>query len=375
MIPFNRAQIYGSELAHMQKALVNGHISGGGPFNETAEEILGTYMGGSRVLLTTSCTHALELASRALELGKGDEVIVPAFTFVSTASAFALTGATPVFADVSDQTLGLSLDAIKASYTPRTRAICVVHYAGVPTELEEIADWCAEVGVTLIEDNAHGLGSTLNGRPLGTFGSLSTLSFHETKNITCGEGGALVVNHKALLPLAEILREKGTDRSRFIRGQVDKYTWQAAGSSWVLSDMLAAFLVGQLEVFNDIQTSRKSIWSFYEANLDTWAQENGVRTPTVPDHVDHSAHMYFLRLPDHESRSRFIEHMSSRGVMTVFHYQALNASPMGIKLGGIPGSCPVSEELSGTLVRLPLFATLTPFEQQRVVDAAVEFKI
>ncbi|MFM8154870.1 MAG: dTDP-4-amino-4,6-dideoxygalactose transaminase [Actinomycetes bacterium] len=375
MIPFNRAQLFGAELAHMQRALANGHISGGGPFNEMAEDILGTYMRGSRALLTTSCTHALELASRVLELGKGDEVIVPAFTFVSTASAFALSGATPVFADVSDRTLGLTLDAIKGSFTPRTRAVCVVHYAGVPTELEEISAWCQDQGVTLIEDNAHGLGSTLNGRPLGTFGSLSTLSFHETKNITCGEGGALVVNHKPLIPQAEILREKGTDRSQFIRGQIDKYTWQAAGSSWVLSDMLAAFLVGQLEMFEDIQMTRKSIWNFYEASLGTWAQENGVRTPTVPDQVDHSAHMYFLRLPDHESRSRFIDHMSSRGVMTVFHYQALNASPMGIKLGGISGSCPVAEELSGTLVRLPLFATLTPFEQQSVVHAAIDFKV
>ena len=375
VVPFNRAQIYGSEIEYMRKAIDSGHISGGGAFNEMAEAILRDQMLGSRVLLTTSCTHALELSGRVLDLGPGDEVIVPSFTFVSTASAFALAGARPVFADVSDSTLGLSLQSIQQSVTSKTRAICVVHYAGIPTELEEIRAWCIDQGLTLIEDNAHGFGSKLNGKPLGTFGKLSTMSFHETKNVTCGEGGALVINDEALTPIAEILREKGTDRSQFLRGQVDKYTWQASGSSWVLSDMLAGFLTAQLQAFDEIQQARKAIWNAYHSSLKDWANTNGIRTPVVPEGVEHSAHMYFLRQPDQEERARFIAHLSSRGVMAVFHYQALNTSPMGMRLGGEPGNCPVSEELSDTLVRLPLFSTLRDFEQERVIESVLDFSV
>lgn len=271
MIPFNRASFDGNEFAYLSEAVREGHVSGGGRFTHQAEEILSTMHGGARVLLTTSCTHALEMSALLLDLQPGDEVIVPSFTFTSTASAFMLFGGRPVFVDVDPITLNMTTDAAEAAITPQTRAICIVHYAGVgadPSGFRALAD---QHGLVLIEDNAHGLGGSFEEVPLGTFGELSTLSFHETKNITCGEGGALVINNPIFEERAEILRDKGTNRSKFFRGQVDKYTWVDVGSSWTPSDLLAALLVGQLERFESIQQRRHEIWERYHKGLSSWA--------------------------------------------------------------------------------------------------------
>jgi dTDP-4-amino-4,6-dideoxygalactose transaminase len=313
------------------------------------------------------------MAARLLEAEPGDEVIVPAYAFVSTAAAFVLAGLTPVFVDVDPVTLGLDAEAVKASITPRTRAVCAIHYAGVGAHPDDLTRLCEQHGLTLIEDNAHGLGGRWSGTALGTFGEVSTLSFHETKNITCGEGGALVINQPELLERAEILREKGTDRARFFRGQVDKYTWVDVGSSWVLSDLLAAILDGQLERFGEIQIKRHSVWSRYAADLSPWATEHGVRLPEIPSEAEHTAHLFHMRFSDLETRSKFIAHMAAAGVSAVFHYQPLHLSDVGRRYGGFEGQHPVTEDAGDTLVRLPLFEGLTSEDVDRVVEAATSF--
>jgi dTDP-4-amino-4,6-dideoxygalactose transaminase len=374
VIPFNRASFDGKELTYLAQAVLDGHVSGNGPFTRQAEAMLEHGHGTGRTLLTTSCTHALELAARLLNLKPGDEVIVPAFTFVSTAAAFMLHGGTPVFVDVRDDTLNLDPDLVEQAITPRTRAICIVHYGGVaatPARFRQIAD---RHDLVLIEDNAHGLFGSFEGKTLGTFGQLSTLSFHETKNITCGEGGALHVNDLSWLDRAEILREKGTDRSRFLRGQVDKYTWVDIGSSWVLSDLLAGVLVGQLERYEEIQSRRQRIWGLYDTELRDWAIEFGVRTPFVPPSAGHTSHLYHLRLPDLRERTRFISHLAEADVMAVFHYQPLHLSGVGVLNGGRLGQHPVTEQAADTLVRLPLYPSLTDDEVSRVVDAVRLFR-
>lgn len=373
MIPFNRAVFDGNELAYLAQAVSDGHVSGNGPFTKRAEGQLQELHGGGRSLLVTSCTHALEMAALLLDLRPGDEVIVPSFTFVSTAAAFMLHGATPVFVDVRADTLNLDPDLVEAAITARTRAICIVHYAGVAADPDRFRALADRHGLVLIEDNAHGLGGTWRGRTLGTFGQVSTLSFHETKNISCGEGGALHVNDDALVERAEILRDKGTDRSRFLRGQVDKYTWVDLGSSWVLSDLLAGVLVGQLERFATIQQRRHAIWNRYHTDLAHWAAQLGARVPIVPDGAEHTAHMYHLRFPDLDLRTAFIDHMRAADVLTVFHYQPLHLSAVGQRLGGRRGDCPVSESAGDTLVRLPLFVGLSDPDLARVIDAVVAF--
>jgi dTDP-4-amino-4,6-dideoxygalactose transaminase len=366
-IPFNRASFDGRELELLTSAITAGHVSGGGPLTREAERLLTELHGGIPVLLTTSCTHALELSALLLDLRADDEVIVPAFTFVSTAAAFLLHGARPVFVDVLPDTLNLDPAAVEAAITPRTRAICVVNYAGVGADLEELARIAARHDLRLIEDNAHGLGGGRGGHILGTVGAMSTLSFHETKNITCGEGGAIVLRDAALLERAEILREKGTDRARFFRGQVDKYTWVDVGSSWVISDLLAGVLVGQLERLAAIQERRQALWRRYAEELADWAAGIGVRLPMIPDDAQHTAHLFHLRLPDLDHRTRFIEQLAAAGVHAVFHYQSLHLSDVGRRLGGRPGQHPVTEEASDTLVRLPLFVGLTDDEQSHVI--------
>ncbi len=374
MIPFNRATFDGKELAYLAQAVADGHVSGNGPFTRRAESALEVGHGGGRTLLTTSCTHALEMAALLGRFAPGDEVIVPAYTFVSTASAFLLHGATPVFVDVRPDTLNLCPDLVEAAITERTRAICVVHYAGVgatPRRFREIAD---RHGLLLVEDNAHGLFGEADGGVLGTFGHLSTMSFHETKNVTCGEGGALHGNDPELVERAEILREKGTDRSRFLRGQVDKYTWVDVGSSWVLSDLLAGVLVGQLERFDDVQRRRHAIWDRYHADVGSWAAEHGIRRPLDRADAPHTAHMYHLRFTSLDVRTRFIAHLRERDVFAVFHYQPLHLSTVGERLGGRVGQHPVTEDAGDTLVRLPLFAGLRDDEIDRVVDAVTTFR-
>ena len=373
LIPFNRASIDASDLDRVADAVNAGHIAGGGPATRAAEAVLADIHGGARTLLTTSCTHALELSALLTGAGSGTEVIVPAYTFVSSAAAFMLHGMTPIFVDVRDDTLNLDLDAVEDALTPRTRAICAVHYAGVGAEPDRLAEFAARHGLMLIEDNAHGLGGRWNGRRLGTFGSLSTLSFHETKNVTCGEGGALVINDPTLVERAEILREKGTDRARFFRGQVDKYTWVDVGSSWVLSDLLAAILVGQLDRLATIQASRHAIWDRYARELADWAASRDVMLPDIPAAADHTAHLFHLRLADLRMRTRFIEHLRSAGIMAVFHYQPLHSSQVGRRHGWRDGRFPVSEAAADRLVRLPLFVGLTAAQQGRVIEAVLSF--
>jgi dTDP-4-amino-4,6-dideoxygalactose transaminase len=307
------------------------------------------------------------------DLKPGDEVIVPSYTFVSTASAFALFGAKPVFVDSRRDTLNIDAALVESAITPRTRALCVVHYGGVACEMEALAKIAAQHGLLLIEDNAHGLFAKYKSQYLGTFGALATQSFHETKNLTCGEGGALLVNDEKLVERAEILREKGTDRGRFLRGQVDKYTWVDIGSSWVLSDLLAAILWGQLQRADVINARRIEIWNRYRLALHDWARHHDVQTPVIPDGCEHVGHVYHLRFMHAEQRTRFIDHMKSRSIMCVFHYQPLHVSPVGRRFGGFAGQYPVSEHAGECLVRLPLFNTLSEIDQDRVIEAVLDF--
>jgi dTDP-4-amino-4,6-dideoxygalactose transaminase len=373
MIPFNRASFRGSERKFFDDALSKGHISGNGQFTKDAEQLLTSLVGGNATLLTTSCTHALEMSARLLDLEPGDEVIVPSYTFVSSASAFAINGATPVFVDVRDDTLNINFEQAKDAITDNTKAICIVHYAGVGAEPDSFAQLASDRGIALVEDNAHGLGGSWKGKALGSFGMCSTMSFHETKNVTCGEGGAIALQSRELFERAEILREKGTNRSRFLRGQVDKYTWVDLGSSWVMSDLLAAVLCAQLEQFEAIQNDRMRIWGNYERELVEWAKKNGVRTPVIPVEAQHTAHMYHLRLPTLAARTAFIDHLKRNGVLAVFHYQALHLSPVGIERGRAHGSLPVSEAAADTLVRLPLYRSMSEQELHTVLQAVTTF--
>ena len=373
MIPFNRAEITESDITLLTSAIANKHISGNGSFTKTAESLLERTIHVPRALLTTSCTHALEMSALLTKVGPGDEVIVPSFTFVSSASAFLLFGATPVFVDVEQDTLNIDPIAMEKAITPRTRAICVVHYGGIAANLNRILEIAREHNLAVIEDNAHGLFSTYKGKPLGSFGNLATQSFHETKNITCGEGGALLINDESLIERAEILREKGTDRTKFLRGQVDKYTWVDIGSSWVMSDMLAAILCGQLERADAINAQRIAIYSRYDNELRQWAEKHGVITPFHPTDTTHTAHVYHLRFRAGEMRDRFITHLAEHQIGAVFHYQPLHLSKIGRQLGGIIGDCPVTEHAGDCLVRLPLFNTLTVKDQTRVIEVVQSF--
>ena len=368
-IPFNRASLTGDELGYLGDAIDHGHISGDGPYTRRCEELLEAELGAARVLLTTSCTHALEAAAILLDLQPGDEVIVPAFTFVSTAAAFAMRGAKIVFADVRADTLNLDEAQVGRLVTERTRAIVPVHYAGVGCELDALAAH----GLPLVEDNAQGLFGRYRGRALGTFGVLAAQSFHETKNLTCGEGGALVVNDPALVERAEVVREKGTNRKRFFRGQVDKYTWVDLGSSYVLTDLLAGFLAAQLEQRSRIQHARRAIWERYDEGLRDWAAQHGVSTPFVPEHCEQSWHMYYVLLPSVDARTALIERLRERGILAVFHYQPLHLSVMGRRFGGRPGQCPVTEDVADRLLRLPFFTSLTEPEQAEVIDVVTSF--
>ena len=324
-------------------------------------------------MLTSSGTHALELSALLLDLGPDDEVIVPAFTFVTTASAFALRGARIVFADIRPDTLNLDEEALPELLTDRTRVIVAMHYAGVGCELDRILALAKERGVLVVEDNAHGLFATYRGRPLGTFGVVATQSFHETKNFTCGEGGALLVNDPSLVERAEVIRDKGTDRKRFFRGLVDKYTWVDLGSSYVLSDLQAAFLTAQLEAREAVQTARERVWQGYADGLRDWADRSGVRLPVVPEHCRQGFHMFYILLPTLDARSRLIKRLRERRILSVFHYAPLNASAMGRKYGGRTGQCPVAEDVSDRLLRLPFYASLSPSQQAEVIETVVEF--
>jgi dTDP-4-amino-4,6-dideoxygalactose transaminase len=372
-IPFNRPFVAGREYEYIRQAIDNGQISGDGPFTRKCQLLLEQLLNGSKTLLTTSCTDALEMSALLLNLAPGDEVIVPSFTFVSTANAFLTHGARPVFADVRPDTLNIDESKMQTHIGPRTKAIVVVHYAGVGCEMDCIMEVAKRHQLAVIEDNAHGLFGAYKGKNLGNFGVLATLSFHETKNISCGEGGALVINAPEYIDRAEIVREKGTDRSRFFRKQVDKYTWVDHGSSFLPSDLLAAFLYAQLEARETIQRIRRRIWDFYLAGLSDWCRRHEVRLPTVPAYCQQSYHMFYLLMRSVKEREMLIAHLRRRGILSVFHYLPLHVSPMGLQLGGRPGLCPVAEDASERLVRLPFFNGMTEAIQTTVIEAIHEF--
>jgi dTDP-4-amino-4,6-dideoxygalactose transaminase len=372
-IPFNRSSLAGRELANIAETIHHGQIAGDQAYSKKCHDVLERSLGVKRALVTTSCTHALEMAALLLDLQAGDEVIVPSFTFVSTANAFVLRGAKPVFCDVRPDTLNLDEAQLPTLITPRTKTVVPVHYAGVGCEMDSINALAARHGFAVVEDNAHGLFGKYRGRWLGTLGTFATQSFHETKNITCGEGGALLVNDPRFAERAEIIREKGTNRARFFRGQVDKYSWVDLGSSYVMSDVLAAFLYAQLETWAFIQARRRVIWERYDAALAGWAEDHGVRRPVVPPHCEQAWHMYYLLLPSLAARTALIAHLKAQGILAVFHYLPLHLSEYARRWGGRRGDCPVTEDISDRLLRLPFFNSMTDAEQDRVIDAVHEF--
>lgn len=372
-IPFNRPAQIGREFEYMQAALDAGQISGNGPFTRRVEALLEAELGVPRVMLTTSCTHALEMAMLLADLQPGDEVLAPAFTFVTTVSAFVLRGARPVFIDIRPDTLNLDERQVEAALTPRTRAIVPVHYGGVSCQMDVLLDIAVRHNLLVIEDNAHGLFGRFRGRYLGTFGALATQSFHETKNFSCGEGGALLINDPALIARAEIIREKGTNRSQFYRGEVDRYTWVDIGSSYVLSDILAAYLLAQFEQREFIQTRRQELWERYLAAFADFPMREWAQLPFTPLDCESAYHLFYLLLPSLDVRTALIAHLKAQDILAVFHYVPLHLSPMGRRYGYTEADLPVTQDISDRLLRLPFYTTMTDAEQMRVIKAVREF--
>ncbi len=358
VIPFNRPYMTGRELWLIAQAHANGHLSGDGPFTKRCHAWLEANTGASKALLTHSCTAALEMSALLLDLGPGDEVIMPSYTFVSTANAFVLRGAVPVFVDIREDTLNIDERLIEAAITPRTKAICVVHYAGVGCDMDAIIDIARNHGIKVVEDAAQAIMSRYRGRPLGAIGDLGALSFHETKNIISGEGGALLCRDPEMGERAEIVREKGTDRSRFFRGQVDKYTWVDIGSSFLPGEVTAAFLAAQTDAAEEITVRRLALWDRYHAWARPYEMAGALRRPIVPADCEHNAHMYYMLLPTLQARTTFIAGMKERGVGTVFHYIPLHSSPAGLRYGRAHGELPVTDNISERLVRMPMWAGL-----------------
>ncbi len=373
-IPFNKPALIGPELDYIADSVRSGHISGDGKYTKQCHQQLEAWFGVKKALLTTNCTHALEISAILLDLQPGDEVIIPSFTFVSTVNAFVLRGAKPIFVDIRPDTLNLDETLLPELITERTKAIVPVHYAGVGCNMDAIMSLAQQQHLTVIEDNAHGLFGKYNGQWLGTFGALATQSFHETKNFSCGEGGALLINDENLVERAEIIREKGTNRSRFFRGMVDKYTWVDIGSSYLPSDVLAAYLYAQFEAYEAIQSKRASIWNRYREHLGEWANQHHVQLPVIPDNCEQAYHMFYVLMPSLEIRTQLINHLKERGILAVFHYLPLHLSDMGRQLGGQPGDCPVTEDLSDRLLRLPFFYDLSEADQMEVIRALWSFE-
>lgn len=374
IIDFNKPYQTGKELEYISDAYAKSHISGDGYFSKMCQGLLESALGVAKVVLTTSCTHALEMAALLLNFEPGDEVIIPSFTFVSTVNAFVLRGAIPVFIDINPRTLNLDENLLESLVSLKTKAVIPVHYAGVGCEMDRILAITQRHGLHIVEDNAHGLFGKYKGKFLGTFGNLATQSFHETKNISCGEGGALLVNDPDFIERAEVIREKGTNRSKFFRGMVDKYTWIDVGSSYLPSDILAAVLYAQLQEKKSIQIKRERIWNYYKENLSDWAENNEVQTPFVPEYCQQAYHMYYLILPSLDIRQALIKHLRELGVVSVFHYQPLHLSSMGRKFGGKKGDCPITEQVSDRLVRLPFHNDLTQNDQEKVIQGILSFK-
>lgn len=364
----------GDEIGYMSLAMKNGHISGDGDYTKKAQLILEQhFQSQTKVLVTTSCTHALEIAAILLKLQPEDEVIFPSYTFVSTALAFVMHGATPVFTDIRPDTLNIDETKISGLITDKTRAIVVVHYAGVSCEMDVIMAIATKNNLLVIEDNAHGLYGQYKNRKLGTIGHLATQSFHETKNISCGEGGALVINDDQFLERAEIIREKGTNRASFFRGHVDKYSWVDKGSSYIMSDLLAAYLTAQLLHAEDIQKQRRLIWYEYYHGLESWAKKIGASLPVVPYEYTQAYHMFYLLMPDSKVRTQFLKYLNENGIQAVFHYIPLHSSRMGMESVRGGRDCPVSEAISKRIVRLPFFFDLTPEQQEYAIEKIILF--
>jgi dTDP-4-amino-4,6-dideoxygalactose transaminase len=377
-IPFNRTHRTGLELQFLSACLDTGQTAGDSTFTKKVHHWLQENLRCQKALLTPSCTDALEMTALLLRLQPGDEVILPSFTFVSTANAYALFGASLVFADVHPETLTLDIEQVRRLITPRTKAIVIVHYAGITRDLDAFAQMAEERGITLIEDNAHGLLAKWRGRPLGTWGRAGTQSFHESKNFSSGEGGALILNDEEWAHRAEILREKGTNRSAFLRREVAKYTWVDLGSSYLASDLCAAALLAQLQCADRIQGRRQVIWDRYQRELADWAAANGVKQPTVPVDCEQSYHLYYLVFPQAEDRTRAIAYLRERDIEAYFHYLPLHLSDRGKEFAGqgtgAEGACPVTERASACLLRLPLYVDLSDAQQEYVIEVLREFR-
>jgi dTDP-4-amino-4,6-dideoxygalactose transaminase len=372
-IPFNKPFIAGKELFYIAQAVANGKIAGDGHFTRQCARLFENQFGIPKVLMTPSCTAALEMAAMLCELGPGDEVILPSYTFVSTVNAVVRLGARPVFVDIRPDTLNIDESLVEAAVTRRTKAIVPVHYAGVSCEMDPLMEIAKRHNLLVVEDAAQGVFAFHRGRPLGSIGHLGTYSFHETKNYICGEGGALCVNAPHLIERAEIIRDKGTNRSRFLRGMVDKYTWVDVGSSYVPSEIACAFLFAQLELLEPIAQHRRQIYQFYLDQLGPLEERGLLRVPRIPPHCESNYHMFYVLLPDVECRDGLMRHLKENGILAVFHFVPLHTSPMGERFGYRQGDLPVTEEMSERLLRLPFFYDISQMEQMEVVDRIRDF--
>lgn len=373
MITFNRPPFLGTELNNIKEAIENQKICGDGPFTQKCNKWIEEKTGTSKALLTTSCTHALEMAALLLDIKPGDEVIMPSFTFVSTADAFVLRGATVVFVDIRPDTMNIDEKLIEAAITDKTKAIVPVHYAGVACEMDTILDIAKRHNLAVVEDAAQGVMSTYKGRALGSIGDYGCYSFHETKNYSMGEGGAILIKDENKISDAEILREKGTNRSRFLRGQIDKYTWVNYGSSYLPSDMNAAYLWAQLQKAEHINNDRLRAWNRYYEAFEELEQKGFVERPYIPQECEHNAHMFYLRLKDLDTRTRFISYLKENGVMAVFHYVPLHSAEAGLKFGRFHGEDKYTTNLSERLVRLPMFYGLKDDELDYIIEKVKDF--
>ena len=373
MICFNVPPYTGKEIDYIKKAVENHKICGDGEFTKKDSEWIENKTGTAKCLLTTSCTHATEMAALLLDIKPGDEVIMPSYTFVSTADAFVLRGATPVFIDIRPDTMNIDENLIEDAITDKTRAIVPVHYAGVGCEMDKIMDIAKRHNLKVVEDAAQGIMASYKGKPLGTFGDFGAFSFHETKNFSMGEGGALLIRDKENIERAEIFREKGTDRSKFFRGQVDKYRWQDFGSSYLPSELNAAYLYAQLEEADTIQTARMARWNQYHEKLSPLAEQGRIQLPFIPDYCEHNAHIFYIKTKDMAERTDLINYMKSKDVLTVFHYVPLHSAPAGLKYGRFHGEDKYTTKESERLLRLPMYYSLTPDDCEYVADQVLNF--
>ena len=373
MIPFNQPFTIGKEFAYMQDAIKGCIIRGDGIYTKKCHSFLEGYLPAKKVLLTHSCTAALEMAAILADIKPGDEVIMPSYTFVSTANAFVLRGGVPVFVDIRPDTKNINENLIESAITEKTKAIVPVHYAGVACEMDKIMQIAKKHKLLVIEDAAQALSSTYKGRKLGTIGDLACFSFHETKNVISGEGGALVINNEKFIERAEIIREKGTNRSKFFRGEVDKYTWVDVGSSYLPSDLIAAFLYAQLENIDKINNKRLEIWAKYYRMFESYEKQGLIKRPVIPTNCTHNAHMYYITFENLQKRSEFIAYLKENGINPAFHYIPLHSSPAGIKYGRVCGNMQVTDKISDTLLRMPMFYGLGNKELETIKAVAKKF--